>query len=235
MTDRPRGAPGASVRVVLAGLAVFVLVSVDVLADGPLVRLDHRISRWTGSSGVAGQGWIDWLTQFGNFVVVGAVLAVAVGRLAWRARTVRPLVRLVVLGVATAAAVTALKIGFHREDPTTWRGYGEGYRSYPSGHTATSIVLWGLLAEVAARHAVSEAARRLTRLLAWLAPAITMTAMVLRDYHWLTDVVAAAGLGLVLLHGERLVLRHWPGARRGSAARPGGTAPRDEPVHPGGG
>lgn len=231
MADRP----GASPRVLLAGLVVFLLVSVDVVAGGPLSRLDGSVSRWTASSGVAGQRWLDWPTYFGNFVVAGAVLAVLVGVLAARAGTVRPLVRLAVLGLATAATVTALKIGFHREDPAAWRGFGDGARSYPSGHTATAVVLWGLLAEVTARHAAAGAARRLTRLLAWLAPVVTMAALVLRDYHWLSDVLAAAGLGLVLLHGERLVLGHWRGARRGSAARPGGTAPRDEPVRPGGG
>lgn len=231
MTDRPRGALG----VLLAGLAVFALVSVDVVAGGPLSRLDHRISRWTGSSGMAGRGWLDWLTQFGNVVVVGAAAAAVVGWFAWRARSPRPLVRLAVLGLATAGAVTALKAGFHREDPAAWRDLGGGARSYPSGHTATAVAVWGLLADVAARHAAADLTRRLTRLLAWLAPVVTMAAMVLRDYHWLSDVIAAAGLGLVLLHGERLVLRHWPGARRGSAAGPGGTAPRDEPVHPGGG
>lgn len=230
MTDRPRGAPGS----LLAGLAVFVLVGLDVVAGGPLSRLDVRLSRWTRTSGLARERWLDVLTYPGNHLVAGVVVGAAVAVLAWRARTVAPLVRLAVLGLTTAALVTTLKIAFHRKSPADSYGWDHGvFRSYPSGHTATAIVLWGLLATLAARYATSDLTRQLTWVLSLVLPAVTMVGMLARDYHWLSDLVAAAALGVVLLQVERLVLAHWPRARRGSAAGPGGAAARGLPARPG--
>lgn len=230
MTDRPRGAPGP----LFIGSALLVLVSLDVVAGGPLSRLDVRLSRWTRTSGLARERWLDVLTYPGNHLAAGLVVGAAVAGLAWRARTVVPLVRLAVLGVITALAVTELKVAFHRQSPADSYGWGYGvFRSYPSGHTATAIVLWGLLATLAARYATSDRTRRLTRVLGLALPAGTMVGMLARDYHWLSDVVAAAGLGVVLLQVERLVLAHWPRARRGSADRRGGTAARRLPARPG--
>jgi hypothetical protein len=44
-----------------------------------------------------------------------------------------------------------------------------------------------------------------------------MTGLLLRDYHWLSDLIAGAAVGVVLLQVERLALRHWLRARRGSS------------------
>lgn len=233
MTDRPRGAPGASPTSLLAGLVVFALVSVDVVVGGPLSRLDERLSRWTRTSGVSGHGWLDLPTEFGDRVVAGVFVTLAVALLAGRARTVVPLVRLAVLGLAVVGTVIPLKIAFHRPPPGGVSG--EVLRSYPSGHTATAVVLYGLLAALAAQYATSALVRRLTRVLAVLAPVLTMVGMLLRDYHWLSDLLGAAALGVVLLQAERLVLGHWLGARRGSAAGPGGAAAGTVPARPGGG
>jgi hypothetical protein len=86
---------------------------------------------------------------------------------------------------------------------------------------ATAVILWGLLYAVVAEHPDRGLSRQVAWLLSWLAPLMVLVGMVLRDYHWLTDLVGAAALCIVLLQAERLALRHWPGARGGpeSAAR----------------
>jgi membrane-associated phospholipid phosphatase len=231
VTDRPRGAPG----LLLAGLVVFVLVTVDVVVGGPLSRLDVRISDWTEARGLAGARVLDVLTAFGDRLEVGLVVGLGAAALAWRARTVEPLVRLAVLALVTAGLVSAFKIGFHRPPPGELLRRTVAPRSYPSGHTATAVVLWGLLATLATEYGGPVLLRRATRLLAVAAPLVTMAAMVLANYHWLADVLGAAGLGVFLLQAERLALRHWRDARRGSSARPGRVAVGDHPVRPGGG
>jgi membrane-associated phospholipid phosphatase len=231
VTDRPRGAPG----LLLAGLAVFVLVTIDVVAGGPLSRLDVRVSDWTRHRGVAGQPVLDVLTGFGDRFYVGLAVGVGVAGLAWRARTIVPLVRLAVLALLTAGLIAGFKVGIHRPSPADVSGWRDVLRSYPSGHTATAVVLWGLLARIAAESGGSVLLGRATRLLAVAASLVTMAAMVLAGYHWLTDVLGAAGLGVFLLQAESLVLRDWPDALRGPSVRPGGVAPRDQPVGPGGG
>ena len=240
MTDRPRGAPGASPRALLAALAVFVLISIDVVAGGPLSRLDSRLSEWVRSTGLPGAGWqrpwqreLDQLVNFGDREVVGSIVVVVFAVVCWRARTLVPFVRLAVLGTVTIAVVVAAKAAFGRQAPP---GVAvDTLRSYPSGHTITAVVLWGLLAAVVVEHPGAGVSVAVARLLSWAAPLATMVGMVLRDYHWLSDLLGAAALGVVLLQAERLVLGHWRRARRGSAAGPGGAAARAVPARPGGG
>lgn len=240
MTDRPRGAPGASPRSLLAGLVVVALISVDVGVGGPLSRLDRRLSGWIHSTGLPGGGWdhpwqreLDQLVNFGDREVVGIVVVVVFAVSCWRARTLVPLARLAVLGAVTIAVVVSAKIAFGRPPPPAVET--EAFRSYPSGHTITAVVLWGLLAVVVAEYPQAGVSLAVARLLSWLAPVVTMVGMLLRDYHWLSDLLGGAALGVVLLQAERLVLGHWRGARRGSAAGPGGTAAGAVPARSGGG
>jgi membrane-associated phospholipid phosphatase len=131
-----------------------------------------------------------------------------------------PLVRLAVLAGVTASVVLALKYGVGRPAPSGVQG-PEAFRSYPSGHTATAVILWGTLYSVVAEYPRYAVSRRVAWLLSWLAPLMVMVGMVLRDYHWVTDLVASAALCTVLLQAERLALGHWRSARRGSVSAAG--------------
>lgn len=227
MTARPRGAPGGSPRLLLAGLVVFVLVSIDVVAGGPFTRLDHRLSDWARSTGLPGRGWkrpwhreLDQLVNFGDREVVGLIVVVAFAVICWKARTLVPFVRLAVLGGVTIVVVVSSKIAFGRQAPPDVQNH-DLFRSYPSGHTIAAIVLWGLLAAVVAEYPDAGVSRPVAWVLSWLAPLVTMVGMVLRDYHWLSDLVGGAALGVVLVQAERLALGHWRRAHRGSAAAGG--------------
>jgi membrane-associated phospholipid phosphatase len=163
---------------------------------------------------------LESLTLFGAWAPVLAVQAAHGGWITARHRTVRPLARLAVLALLLAGSVVAAKAGFGRVPPYFPDALWSGGRSYPSGHTATAVALWGLGASVAADWCGART-RRLTRTVSVLAPALTGTAMVLLRYHWLTDVVAGAAIGvllLALLRGvDRVALAHLPGADRGIA------------------
>jgi membrane-associated phospholipid phosphatase len=213
-------------RLLLAALAVVVLVTVDVLAGGPLTHLDRAVSDRARSTGLPGPGWTrrgqqtaDMAVSFGDREVVGLIVLITIGWICLQARTVLPLVRLAGLSVVTSAVVLALKFGIGRHAPSGVHG-PEALRSYPSGHTATAVVLWGVLFAVVAEHPDLGVSRAVAGVLSWAAPVVVMVGMMLRDYHWVTDMVAAAALGVVLLQAERLALAHWRRARRGSAAGP---------------
>lgn len=240
MTARPRGAPGGSPTLLLAALVVFVLITVDVLVGGPLTRLDHAASDWARSTGLPGPGWkkpgqeaADQAVNFGDREVAGLIVLVAIGWISIRARTVVPLVRLGVLSVVASAIVLTLKFGIGRHAPVGVEG-PEAFRAYPSGHTATAVILWGLLYAVVAEYPDHGLSRPVAWLLSRAAPVAVMVGMVLRDYHWVTDLLGAASLSVVLLQAERMVWAHWRDARQGSAADPpaaGGR--RAAAVHPG--
>jgi membrane-associated phospholipid phosphatase len=219
--DRPRGAPGGSPALLVAALVVFVLVTVDVLVGGPLTHLDTAVSGWARSTGLPGPGWTrpgqreaDQLVDLGDREIAGIIVLIPLGWICLRARTLVPLLRLAVLAVLAASIVLALKYGIGRPAPSGVHG-PEALRSYPSGHTTTAVILWGTLYSVAAEHPQYAVSRQVAWLLSWLAPLLVMVGMVLRDYHWATDLVGAVALCTVLLQAERLALRHWRDARRG--------------------
>ena len=99
MGDRGRASP----RVLAAGLAVFVVVTIDVLVGGPLTALDGVLSRWVHTTGLPGHGWrrpgqreLDQLVNFGDREVVGTILVVVLAVICWKARTLLPFLRLAV-------------------------------------------------------------------------------------------------------------------------------------------
>jgi len=215
----------------LAAAAVLLLVTADVLAGGPLSRLDVRVSDRVEAAGLSGARWPDVLLVLGDRPGMIAVVLVALAWLCRRDRTVEPLVRLAVLGLATVVAVYALKVGIARPPPPGLQDAGPP-RSYPSGHTATAVVLWSLLAHCVAERPRAGPSVRVTAVLAWLMPVVTVAGMLLADYHWVTDIVAGAAVAVVLVQAERLALRHWRGARRRpvAAGPPAGDA---APARPG--
>jgi membrane-associated phospholipid phosphatase len=221
VTRRPRGAPGGSPTLLVAALVVFVLITVDVVLGGPLTHLDHAVSTWARSTGIPGLGWTrpwqeqaDQLVDLGDREVVVPIVLIATGWISLRARTVVPLVRLAVLAAVAVSVVLAFKYGVGRHAPSGVHG-SEAFRSYPSGHAATAVILWGALYSTVAEYPQYAVSRQVAWLLSWLAPLLVMVGMVLRDYHWVTDLVAAVALCTVLLQAERMALRHWRGARRG--------------------
>ncbi|MFL6130037.1 MAG: phosphatase PAP2 family protein [Mycobacteriales bacterium] len=233
----------------LAGaLAVFAVVTVDMLLGGPLTALDGVLSRWVRSTRLPGRGWdrpwqreLDQLVNFGDRKAATIILVVALAVVCWQARTLVPFLRLAVLGALTIGTVWVLKVAIARPAPTGV-GIADALRSYPSGHTATAVVLWGLLAAVVADYRPRSVSAPVAEVLSWLGPLLTMTGLLLRDRHWLSDLIAGAAVGVVLVQVERLALRHWRGARRGSRpverrpaspdpGSPGGAGPaRDVPA-----
>lgn len=219
-------------RRILAGLILFALVTLDVLVGGPLTRLDRAVSDALLSAGIPNQGpgregwrFLDLLVLFGDKWVAVPVGTLVLAVVAWRHRTAEPLVRLAVLGAATVVTVVGLKIGIAHPPPPGIQEVGPP-RSYPSGHTATAIVLWTLVASC-----VTGRARPYARVLAWVAPLVTGVCMVLRDYHWVSDVLGAAALGVVLVLAEREALAHWRRARGTVGAASGPARPaRDLPA-----
>lgn len=238
---RPAATAPSGLTVALA-VVVGAWMTVDVLLDGPLRHLDHRVSDLALDTGIraadrpqrmfAVKLGVYALTQLGARTPMVLLSCVAVAGLAWRRRTVRPVVLLAVALALVGVAVTVAKRAVGRSMPATDVLHGTAGQTFPSGHVPTAVVLWGLLAWLAAEY---QLPRRLTRplgVLRWLAPALVFVAMVLLDYHWLTDVVAGLALGIVLLRVvpevDRWALRDW---RRGEHRRTGAPA-GDRADHP---
>ncbi len=218
-TRRRRPDPVAGGMLVL--LVGFVLVTLDVLYDGPLRAADHQIDRWVL------QYCPHWLIVLcrrylvlpGQRLVDVPPMAIAAALLARKHRTWRPLVVPLVVMVFLAIVVPGMKIWTGRTNPLSghdvlWVGGTE----YPSGHEMNAIVVWGMFFALASM-LDWPVGRWLTRrrqllLTALMVVWVGWTVMVART-HWFSDVVASLCTGIPLLW---LILRvgFLPGGRSGA-------------------
>ncbi|MFF8575962.1 phosphatase PAP2 family protein [Streptomyces sp. NPDC015408] len=211
----------------LLGLPVllFALITWQVVADGPLVGVDERLSRAL----VRPDRLSELLADLGNVQVAVPVLAVALAYVAWHGRArgadrwwPAPLAG--VLAMALVPALVAPLKAWTDRPGTPAVPPAVGY--YPSGHTATALVAYGAATLLLFGALRSPAVRRALVVLCALLVLGASYGLVRRGYHWPLDVVGSWCLGAVLLAGVWRVAEvgRTAGVRR-TAARP----------HPGGG
>ncbi|MFF0690404.1 phosphatase PAP2 family protein [Streptomyces albogriseolus] len=197
-------------------LLLFLLITWQVLADGPLLDLDARLS----DALVRPDRASELLSDLGNVEVAVPVLALALAVTAWRLRA-RGVDRWWLPPAAGAAAMLLVPVlvaplkawtdrpGTPAVPPAT------GY--FPSGHTATAVVAYGAATLLLLRLLGSPAVRRGLIALCALLILGASYGLVRRGYHWPLDVAASWCLGAVLLAGVVLVSRS---SRRTSAGTP---------------
>jgi len=202
---------------------VTVAVSIDLLRGGWLLHLDLRVSSVVDGWDLRhGSGyWVVWLfTQLGGRGFILAVLAVLVGWLAWSRRTLLPLARVLVALVLLTAVIYGFKYGMGRTAPE-YPGsfFHRDGSSFPSGHVANAVLMWGVARWQAAEYGLAPVLQRLFRVLSLGGPIAAGAAMVALNFHWVTDAVVGAAVGVLLLgvvHTlDAVALSLWVRARAG--------------------
>jgi undecaprenyl-diphosphatase len=204
----------------------FAQVAEDYATGDPLVRTDLRFAAWLHDHSTSALvSAFNVVTFAGNAVVLGAVtVIVAFVLLRRRALNEAALVCLVWFGVEVLNG--ALKLVFQRPRPELAYVKLETY-SFPSGHAAGSIAVYGLLAFLVARHRGPWVRVGSVVALVVLVGAIAFSRLYL-EVHYLSDVLAglcvgAAWLSACLLaatwFGERSVLSLLPGRVRRLASK----------------
>jgi membrane-associated phospholipid phosphatase len=224
-------APGRAARwtpwLVPGGLVLLLaLLTANVLAGGPLVGMDRRI-RDAVHPVATSPGW-RWLAygrlapaqvvaNLGSVKVAVPVLALCAVAVAIRFRSPWPLAIAAAGGALLAGTVIPGKILIGRPGP----GYASlphgAWGDFPSGHTSTAGVCYGLAALllVAGTQAAGAAGHRSLRRAVVAAAAagcfLVGAAMVWCDYHWFTDVVAGWALSALIVWAVWLAQRRWAG------------------------
>ncbi|MFR9674611.1 phosphatase PAP2 family protein [Streptomyces sp. TR06-5] len=194
-------------------LAVFAAVSLQVAVTGPLAVADVAVRDALAGS-PASHGPSARLAEFGADLgaphIAGTALAAGAVVTARRRRSWEPILLAVLAALSVPALALPLKELFARPGPdgAPLAGYA-GY--YPSGHTLTAGAAYGVLALLWAHRAP-----RAAPVCAALAATWTAAGLVLRGYHWLTDVVAGGALAGAVVAGLGLLA-----AVSGSRPRPG--------------
>ena len=211
--------------VLLSGI-VTVAVTVDLLTRGVLERMDLRVSEVVSAWELDDSGayWPVWaVTQLGGRGFILIVLAGLVGYLGWRFRTVVPLVRVLLALVLLTVVVYSFKYGTGRTAPA-YPGsfFHRDGASYPSGHVANAVLMWGVARWQVVEYRLASWLQRTVWGLSVAGPVATGIAMVSLDFHWITDAVVGAAVGILLLgvvHAlDAAVVSRWLGARAGRSS-----------------
>ncbi|MDQ1048947.1 phosphatase PAP2 family protein [Streptomyces sp. V4I2] len=184
---------------------LFALITWQVVADGPLLRADERVSRAL----VHPDRFSELLADLGNIQVAVPVLAAVLAHVAWRGRrsgTDRwwlPPAAAALLMALVPALIIPLKELTARHG-TSVMPPGAGY--YPSGHTATAAVAYGSAALLLFPWLRTAYARRELLIACAVVNVGVGFGLVRRGYHWPLDVVASWCLCAVLLSSLWLFL-----------------------------
>jgi len=203
--------------------AVVVVITVDLLSRGWLEWMDLRVSEVVSSWGIKDSGWYwaAWaVTQLGGRGFILIVLTGLVGYLCWTRRTLLPLLRVVLALALLTAVVYGFKYGTGRTAPA-YPGsfFHRDGESYPSGHVANAVLMWGVARWQAVEFGLPIRVQRALEWLSVLGPVATALAMVSLDFHWVTDAVVGGAVGILLLgvvHAlDAVVLSRWVRVRAG--------------------
>ncbi|NYI07180.1 phosphatase PAP2 family protein [Allostreptomyces psammosilenae] len=198
-------------------ILLFALVTALVLPeDGPLRVLDWQVHEWVEEQRIPERaGWLVAVARLGQRWLVASLVGVVLAVTVWRQRSLRP-VWLAASGfVPLWLVVGAIKAVTDRTAPAAGVDlfFSTG-GSYPSGHTAGALVGWSLLALLlAGPPALRPDARRYAalRAVAGGATVAVGVAMVLMDFHWLSDCLAAWALALLVAQIPRTLADRWYG------------------------
>ena len=237
------GVPSALYLAGVAVLLLLVMVGLGLLlakvaSHDAVGRADTWVSRWLAARRSRDLNDVThWTTDLAETltITVLAVVTAAVSALAWRRWREPLLVAVAVAGEVGVFLLVTLLVDRPRP-PVGHLDQAPPTSSFPSGHTAAAIVMYGTLAVLAHQHARSVLVRGLFTVLAVVVPLVVAASRVYRGMHFTSDILGGALLGvtwlLASLRGIRLGVLHQrlqagrarsPGARtgRGSALRHG--------------
>lgn len=192
---------------VAAGVAVGALVDVaadilEAVGEGDGVALwDRPVLDWAVANRTPPlTSVLLWFTHSGGPVWQPVTMGVVGAFLWWRWRDPTPLVLVVVaeVGALGINLVTKNYVGRARPPIADAVPPYETSPSFPSGHTIHAVVVAVMLAYLLIRHLWDHPAwqRVVVGVVAFAYAAAMAFSRVFLGYHWLTDVLAAAALGL---------------------------------------
>lgn len=184
--------------------AVFVALLLGITFSSGLPALDTELS--AALQGIRSE-WLDkvmvGITMLGDTRVslasmLALLILVAFTRQWWL------LLHLAAVFLAARLAVPILKLTFARDRPSDVYGVVESF-SFPSGHAAAGMTLFGVIALIIIRNIPAHRARWLLRLSAMLIFGVAFSRVYLLA-HWPSDVIAGLALTLpfVLAFGWQL-------------------------------
>jgi len=193
--------------------AGFIVVTQQVITNGPLIALDARIAN-AGRTDFP--SWIDFILMriddLGLRGLTSIALLIAAIYIARRFKTWRPLnlAILSLIALNLTVGLSKLLIGRTKPQRNVDLIYAGGL-SYPSGHASNALLSWGVLAYLIYRYAHVDRYRgRLASTGVALISLSVCVVSLFRNTHWLSDLVGGLFIGAALLVMVIAVDRFFP-------------------------
>lgn len=203
-----------------AGWAVFLVTLATVAVIDPPTSVDHALQAEIAAAGLVvlrHAGWLRTLSaltaRLGSAPLGLAVIAAVGIAYATRRRTLTPALFLTAAYAGATVTVAATKRLLHRPEP--YDQIGDLGRSFPSGHSATAVVVWGGIALL-----ICFRSTRWTRTTtagaagALVVVAIVAVTMLVRSAHWISDIVAGLAVGAAWLGTAGALALHYDRTRK---------------------
>ena len=207
-----------AVKVSLALFVAFLIVTEQVLTKSYLYRLDHQIKTIKHHTfrGMSSHLLLA-LDDLGLRSLTATCLLVTAVLIAYRYKSWRPIYFSVAALLLLNGVVGVAKILFGRSKPRLNLDiYHSGVvGSYPSGHSSNALLTWGALAYLLYRY-TKFFGRRFLELYS-IVGVITATVCLvslIRNTHWLSDLIGGVFLGGAILVSLIAADRAWPSERQ---------------------
>jgi membrane-associated phospholipid phosphatase len=191
----------------------FLVVTHQVLINGPLVTYDEKINNQPQPEFEGISGFIlRRLDDLGLRSLTATVLLIAAAFIAYKFKTWRPLNLAFLSVVLLNLVVGGFKLMLGRTKPRD--GFDllhAGGMSFPSGHASNAVLSWGILAYIIYRYAKVD--RYQGRLASAGVITISLTVCLvslIRRTHWFSDLLGGIFIGSALLVAVIAIDRYVP-------------------------
>jgi membrane-associated phospholipid phosphatase len=199
---------GSAVRLVGAGILLYLalagvgLLITHVLRDSWLVRTDMQVSQWFAAHRTP---TLNTLTHYGTllsetYTAIALSIALVLVMRWWLGRWRESIgVAVAILGELFVFLLVTNTVDRARP-PVPHLDAAPPTSSFPSGHTAAAVALYGCLAVIVLRQMANRWAAWIIALLCCCVPPIVAISRVYRGMHYVSDVVfGAIGGGIWLI------------------------------------
>lgn len=204
MPERRKKQMNSAIKLTILFLALYGLVTQQVLANSWIRRLDEWIYDRNFLLITPGKTptlvmLVDDLGLRGVTAIILLSTAISISR---RFKSWRPINLSILSLILLNLTVGASKLLFGRTKPSTGFDlvFTDSGLSYPSGHAANAILTWGICAYLIFRYSHKEPFEGLR--LTWFVSIITVgvcLASLYRNTHWFSDLLGGLFIGSALL------------------------------------
>ena len=204
MPERRRKQMNSALKLTIAFVCIYALITQQVVANSWIRRLDEWIYERDILLVTPGKTptIIILMDDLGLRGITSAILLITAILISRRFKSWRPINLSLLALLLLNLAVGASKLLFGRTKPSTGFDlfFTDSGLSYPSGHAANAVLSWGMIAYLIFRYSHKEPFEGLR--LTWFVSIISSLvclASLYRNTHWFSDLLGGLFIGSALL------------------------------------